>query len=290
MSASDTAVSKFVARFRQETYTGSNRCWLCTGLNIGLLTCLSIIGGILVTLSFGGVVFIVGLIAIWLRGYLVPYTPQLTHSLLAVLPRGQKTPEMASHGSTDGRSGGNREIDATTASVVVDELLEAGVLLEDERRLSLHPEFHRRWRSEIVEARSNERDELAMAVQAAVPWVADASVVTDDDWYWIVLFDDKNRVENETWLSPPAAIADLAAIRALPARIEYTPRCKTLAAPSLRQFLEQCPVCDSMLEVTSPHTCCGSPRSVAEGIESVLTCPTCDEVVTVFRILDDEDS
>lgn len=290
MSASITAVNELLSRVRQETYTGSNRCWPCTGLNVGLLACFSVVGGVLVTPSFGMVVFLVGLTAIWLRGYLVPYTPRLTHTLLTALPGVRKDPTVSLPGSTAGRSDENGTVDATDASGIVEELVAARVLSENERGLSLHPAFHERWRSEIAEARSNERDELASALQAAVPWVDEASVVTDDGRYWIVLADDENRIENETWLSPPAAVADLAALRALAARTEFTPREETLAAPPLRQFLEQCPVCDSTLEVTSPHTCCGSPRSVAEGIESVLSCPSCDEIITAFMIPDDERS
>jgi hypothetical protein len=290
MSMPISAVNELLSLVRQETYTGSNRCWPCTGLNVGLLACISVVCGVLATPSFGIVVFLVGLSAIWLRGYLVPYTPRLTHTLLTALPGVQKDPTVSLPGSTAGRSDENGNVDATNASGIVDELVAARILSENERGLSLHPAFHERWRSEIVEARLNEQDELAKALQAAVPWVAEASVVTEDDRYWIVLADDGNRIENETWLSPPAAIADLAALRALAARTEFTSREETLAAPPLRQFLEQCPMCDSILEVTSPHTCCGSPRSVAEGIEHILSCPSCDEIITAFMISDDERS
>ncbi len=66
MSTSDTTLGEFVSRLRQEMYTGSNRCWPCTGLNVGLLTCLSILSSIFITPFFGIVSFLIGLTAIWL--------------------------------------------------------------------------------------------------------------------------------------------------------------------------------------------------------------------------------
>ena len=302
MSTSDSALDAFVSRVRRDAYTGANRCWPCTVLNVGLLACLTAVTSVLLTPLSGFVAVAVGLAAIWLRGYLVPYTPQLTPTLLAALP-GRAAPWIGSYGSSDGRRvggdvSGDADVDGETDAVegensdaaagMIDELLAAGVLSEDERGLSLRPAFRERWRSEMVEARANGREELAAALREAVPWVAEASAATEDDRYWIVLEDEEGRIANETWLAPPAAVADLAALRALAARTEFGPTRRTLAAPPLRQFLDRCPACDSTLEVTSPHTCCGSPRSVAEGIESVLSCPSCDEIVTAFRTPEDE--
>jgi hypothetical protein len=251
----------------------------------------------------GVVVAVAGLAAIWLRGYLVPYTPRITGRLLPLLPGdriGHAAPP-ATPTATDGAGEDQRAPDAAPAvsgqgvsaggtdeaggAAIVEELLAADVLMDDGTALTLDPAFHDAWRATIADCREAESDPEALAagLAAAVPWVADASVVTDDGRHWIRLTDADERIAAETWLSLPAAAADLTAVRTLADRTDLAPNQRTLAAPPLRQFLERCPRCDAELDVSSPRACCGSPRYVADGIEAVLACPDCDELVTVFE-------
>lgn len=68
-------------RLRQPEYTGANRCQPCTIVNVVLAG--AIAGGLaLVAVELGVVAFALSLAAIYLRGYLVPYTPALTTQYL----------------------------------------------------------------------------------------------------------------------------------------------------------------------------------------------------------------
>jgi len=237
----------------------------------------------------GGAVLLGGLVTIWLRGYLIPYTPRITARLVELLP-GDRDPHRPSSldpepetGRTTGVTDGGT--DAETEDDLVDSLLAAGVLAADGDEISLDPGFQSAWRAAIETCRTEESEPeaLAGALAEAVPWVAEASVVTDDGRRWVRLTDEDDAVANETWLSIPAAIADLTAVRTLAERTTLGARGRTLVSPQLRQFLGRCPVCDESLSVTSPRACCGSPRYVAEGVEAVLACPACDEVLATFE-------
>ena len=278
-----------VSLFRQDAYVGSRRCWPCTALNVGLLAAAASLVGWAVGVPTGAAVLLAGLAAIWLRGYLVPYTPRITSRLVELSPVDRDPhrpsppgPEAAAGrttGVTDGGAGTETEDD------LVDSLLTAGVLAADGGEISLESGFHSAWRAAIETSRTEESDPeaLAGALAEAVPWVAEASVVADDGRRWVRLTDEDDVLANETWLSVPAAVADLTAVRTLAERTTLGARGRTLAAPQLRQFLERCPVCDEPLSVTSPQACCGSPRYVAEGVEAVLACPACDEVLATFE-------
>ncbi len=82
MAASDGVIS----RFRQPEYTGESRCMPCTVANtlmtVGASGATGVGGAVvaapLVGVATGGAVFVVSMLAIYLRGYLVPGTPELT--------------------------------------------------------------------------------------------------------------------------------------------------------------------------------------------------------------------
>jgi hypothetical protein len=74
MSITDGSV---LDRVRQPEYTGENRCMPCTATNVVIAVLLSVGVGVLFPPA-GVVVFALSLGAIWLRGYLVPGTPELT--------------------------------------------------------------------------------------------------------------------------------------------------------------------------------------------------------------------
>jgi hypothetical protein len=82
---------------REPAYIGSNRCLPCTAVNLGLL---GIVVGPLWMLTPVAAVIVgfVGVTTIWVRGYLVPGTPQLTRHYLpaSVLAAFGKTPTTVS--------------------------------------------------------------------------------------------------------------------------------------------------------------------------------------------------
>lgn len=74
-----------IDRLRQPEYTGSNRCLPCTATNVVIAAVMSVVVGVIWATMVGGLWWVVGgslfalsLLAIWLRGYLVPGTPQFT--------------------------------------------------------------------------------------------------------------------------------------------------------------------------------------------------------------------
>lgn len=86
---------------RNPAYTGSNRCVPCTVLNITIAT----LGAILVfftlhaanvsfALELTSILLLIAFLLIWLRGYLLPYTPTLTKRYVPdwLLTRFGKTP------------------------------------------------------------------------------------------------------------------------------------------------------------------------------------------------------
>jgi hypothetical protein len=274
-----------LSRLRQDAYVGAQRCWPCTVLNVALLAAAVSLLAWAVAVPAGVAALLGGVLVVWLRGYLVPYTPRITGRLFDLLPGDRRLhspapPTPADDRTTDAATG--EVTAAATEAELVDDLLTAGVLVAEGDDLSLHPEFRDAWRAEVAGSDADDPAALADALAAAVPWVAEASVVTDDGRRWVRLTDADDSVANETWLSVPAATADLTAVRTLAQWTDLDSRRRTLAAPPLRRFLERCPACDDPLEVTSPRACCGSPRYVAEGIEAVLACPDCDEVVATF--------
>ena len=66
-----------LAAFKQPEYIGEKRCWPCTvGNSAILLACCLVL--VLLSPLFSLIVLLAGMGTIALRGYLVPYTPELT--------------------------------------------------------------------------------------------------------------------------------------------------------------------------------------------------------------------
>lgn len=70
-------MERFLNRYKQPEYIGENRCPPCTFVNIVLTSLLAGAVG-LVFLPAAVPVVAVALLTIYLRGYLVPKTPELT--------------------------------------------------------------------------------------------------------------------------------------------------------------------------------------------------------------------
>ncbi len=73
--------SNVVSSLRREEFTGENRCIPCTLVNIGIALVLSLAVAV-VMVELAVIVFGLSLLAIYLRGYLVPGTPKLTKRYL----------------------------------------------------------------------------------------------------------------------------------------------------------------------------------------------------------------
>jgi hypothetical protein len=265
-----THTDSLLSRFRKPEYTGENRCTPCTVVNVVIAVVFSAVLGIvspvLAPLALGP-----SLAAIYLRGYLVPGTPQLTKRYFPdrVLRWFDKTPS---------------QIDATLlgAADEVEEidpepiLRHAGVLelMPDGADLRLTEEFQSEWDEYVEFVRGSDYDsKLAQMLRTEEDVDSNAVEVRNDDQS-VTVFQDDTPIA--MWASEAALIADVAAAPLLRERLpEWESMDLGVRGQLLygvRIFRERCPSCDGDLALSegTVESCCRS----AEVVE--LTCTSCD--------------
>lgn len=253
-----------VSRFRQPEYTGENRCLPCTAVNTVIAAVLSVAVGVLGWRVATGIVgtglavsiFAISLAVIYVRGYLVPGTPELTKRyfpewLLAWFGKAPATPEPPAESS----------LDPETA------LVNAGALEEcaDGTDLCLTESFRSDWYDaiEAVDADDAGRDRLLDLLE-----VEGTEVEVDEFGEAFRASVDEQPVG--TWQSEAAFLADLGAGTVLAERYDrwddlgVGERGRLLNG--LRLFIDRCP------------TCGGVPDFRTETVES---CCTTHEVAAV---------
>jgi len=270
-------------RLRRPEYTGADRCWPCTITNAALLGLFGALAAV-VWPPLAVAILAVGAAGIWLRGYLVPYTPRVAPALFDRLPVPSPKSDPRPEPGSITEAGGD---DAPDGEAVLEALLEAGIIDADETSLALDPSFRDAWAEEqralrdAGEQRSSSPDSqtrqdadaesLAAAIEATTPEGISVRTQGADDSLFLV-----EGAGGGVTLSRPIAIAEAAAARALEATApELSPAVRASAARPLRGFLETCPACGSDVVETSPRNCCGTtnPRDAAD---RVLACPSCD--------------
>lgn len=270
-----TPMRPALSSIRRPKYTGDQRCWPCTVVNTVflMLVCgvLAFARRRLAALCVG----VVGTGVILLRGYLVPYTPRFAPQLVdRFSDASYHTDNPVKVGSLAGDTTGDEILHALVATEVL-------VANGDEFRLD--EGFRERWRAEMTPLRTVELDTLATIVAEYTPATVDTRVVnttgmfTTDDNQWIALTGESESIMQETWLSIPIAIAEVAAVRALSADLSVEKR--ITAARPLRMFLEQCPACGGSVE-ESTDACCGGYGST--GPADILVCEGCDQRLFTF--------
>jgi hypothetical protein len=238
-----TRDESFLDRFRQPEYTGENRCMPCTATNTVIAVVLSVGVGVLFPPA-GIALFAVSLAAIWLRGYLVPGTPELTKRYFPdwLLDLFGKAPEPGP------------EI-AETDLNPEETLLELGAIEPHEEDLRATPEFAERWDAEIETVRADTETHVADLLgldgeSVSLEERENAYVIEEDD------------MEVARWPSRAALLADLAAIPVLQERagdweeLGRAEQGQLLAG--LRVFLDSCPDCDGRLSFgqETVESCC----------------------------------
>lgn len=249
-------VATVLGAVRNPEYTGENRCVPCTVVNLLIAVVLASIGWVLAPLV-GVVVGVLGVAAIWLRGYLIPGTPTLTKRYFPdrVLAWFDKPPETYTPEELD----------------VEEILLTEGVLVEtaDGTDLKVAPDFRAAWAERM---RANDRDRDA----ASLAWLLDI----DPDRLSVEPSGEAMvaRVDGEwvgQWESRAAFVADIAAATVFEDRggtwAELPTWARSEVLGGLRLFLERCPTCtgDVVLEQTVVESCCRDIDVVA------LTCQAC---------------
>jgi len=237
-------------RLRQPEYTGRNRCVLCTVVNLAFATALT---AVVATQSrpLAAGVGAVALASIYLRGYLVPGTPELTKRYLParVLARFGKEPDRPVTGPDPGSL-----------------LLGAGLLCEtpDGTDLRLDPEFAQAWAARTRELLAGDRDQAALSVFLGVP--ADSLLVTSDERG---LSAHLNGELLGAWESRTAFSADMAGVDLLEPLVSgwdsLSVADRSELAGTLRLFVESCPDCGGRVELgeTTVDSCCSTHEVVA---------------------------
>lgn len=258
---------------RRPEYTGANRCWPCTTLNLVLLAVGAVLLG-LVWAPAGAAAAAVGAVAVWLRGYLVPYTPRFAPQVADRLP-------VAFKSGADGRADVPAEPGSLSGAgpadpdAVLATLLDAGVLVADADAVALSGGFADDWAAERDRLLDRSGAALAAAVADAAPSDPAVSVHEIDSGEWVRIAGDP-----DVLLSRPVAVAEVAAVRALAdAGVALDAETRATAASALRAFLETCPVCDADLVESSTADCCGGMKADPK---PVLRCPDCDRAVYTF--------
>jgi hypothetical protein len=262
-------------RLRQPEYTGENRCVPCTLANSVIAVVLAAAVAV-VSVPAGVAVLLVSALAIWIRGYLVPGTPELTKRyfpdrLLAVFDEGpERSSGLAGTEAKDG-SGGTGSFDAGSfdAERV---LLDGGVVepCEEVEDLCLDEGFERAWYDRMGTVRDDEtaaREELARQLD-----VDPGSVTFEEHGAATVARIDGARAGQ--WESRAALVADLAAAHELPGHVEgwesIPTRYRSQLLGGLRIFLEECPDCGGPVLAgrETVRSCCRSHEVVAASCES----------------------
>lgn len=259
------SVTDAIAWLRQPEYTGDNRCIPCTAANTVIAVSLAAAVGygwfVVAGTGWWGAalaVLAISLTSIWLRGYLVPGTPELTKRYFPdwLLAYFDKAPE----GYDTEAESANEEFDPEQL------LLEAGVVepCAQEDDLCLVDSFREAWNEQILELREAgaERDALADQLD-----VGREALQFEDHGDGFVAFLEGRRAGQ--WESRAALLADLAGAAVLSDRfgrwesLDIGARSQVLGG--LRIFLEACPVCDGpvLAGTETVESCCRSHEVVA---------------------------
>jgi len=253
----------WVDRLRQPEYTGENRCIPCTVANL-LIAVVLAAAAAWVSLPLGVGAFVVALAAVYLRGYLVPYTPTLTRRYFPdrVLRWFDKAP-------ADRDTPAPEYVDDIDVEAL---LYEAGAVTEceDVDDLCVVPSFQRAWRARIEDLQRQES--LDESLLDMLDFEGDHEIEEFGDSARVVRVDGDHAGQ---WESDAALVADLAADEVLAERydgwtdLHVVNRGEVLAA--LRLFLERCPSCDSPVSIEQEQT-----RSCCRAIDVVaVTCEAC---------------
>lgn len=244
-------------QFRKAEYTGENRCLPCTVVN--LLIAVAVSAGVAVVagsvsspaggLVGGTSVFLASLFSIYLRGYLVPGTPELTKRyfppwLLALFGKAPVEPVTV-----------DSEVDPEEA------LVTAGALepCADRDDLCLTEGFGESWYAEIerIDRDDSGRDRLLELLGA------EAGDVRFEEYGEAFRARVDGRVVGR-WESEAAYLADLGAARALEGRVdnwgELSVRARSQLLSGLRLFIDNCPNCGGTPDfgTETVESCCST--------------------------------
>ncbi|MWG33171.1 hypothetical protein [Halomarina oriensis] len=217
---------------RQPAYTGENRCLPCTVVNVAIAAVLAVAAG-RHNRAFGLLVAAVAAVLVWLRGYLVPGTPELTKRYLPrrVLRWFGKDPLATVSVDPERGFSDPEELERT--------LLDVGALEEtpDGRDLRLTDGFAEQWTAAMADVDpATVEERLATALDCDAENLQSRGEGT-------ALLDEFRPVAQ--WPSDAALVADVAAAGLLRDRLDgwddLPTAQRTVFLNGLRLFAEACP-------------------------------------------------
>lgn len=266
---------------REPEYTGENRCTPCTVANlvIAALTALAI--GLVVP-ELGVIVFLISLLVIYFRGYLIPGTPAITarllpdrvHQLFGTDAGPRETTQTGSWDAID------RHKQRKETKVEPEEyLLNAGILERvDGAEFKFKESFRMRARTEIESLSDHSLWHETAPTTDGISQIADLLGVSDDEVHPKEESYPSVRVSARVrqWPSEQALRVDIATHQALETvaedwrEVPLEQRLKILTA--LRSYQETCPCGGELSETTQTvDSCCRSGNVVA------LICNSCSD-------------
>ena len=260
-----------IDRLRQPAYTGENRCLPCTVLNTLISLAISVLLAS-VWLPLGVLTFLACVGLIYIRGYVVPYTPTITQRYFPDrLLRWFGKQDAGPSTSLSTRSDTANDSDA---AVDIEALLRDGTVVvdcPDEDDLCLSDAFEAAWWRRI--RRLREHDPAARERLAAVIDVDPDALAFDDGTRFSVTYEGD---PIGAWESEAAFYADLAVEPTLDewlakwAALSDHERTQLIAG--MRAFLDRCPRCEESVEQAENirKTCCSS---TVVGVD--VDCPAC---------------
>ncbi len=252
------------SNLRNPEYTGDRRCIPCTVVNVLLTVAAAVLayvaGATFLTSPWGYVsaalILAVGFIAVWLRGYLVPYTPTLTRRLLPEKLRPTHDPVAG---------------DVEEASDVERVLVDAGAVeySEEATDLVLTPEFERRWMEAIDDVPDDVDysvvlEELGFSEEEEDVQTYSGRGEEGSEAFAVEVVDRGASLAK--WPSRTALRVDYASAELLEDRVdewmEQPPEWRSRVVRGLRVFLERCPDGDDVVESKEEVPSCCSRRMV----------------------------
>lgn len=239
-------------------------------LNIALLVTLGVLTAF-VSVVGASILVVGGGVAIWLRGYFLPYTPRVGPWITGAISdiTGRESPSKSGDGSL--------ATGTVSGETVVEELLRTDVLeTADGEDLTLSEKFRNEWRAKMREARTVSLDEFEQWAGTVSQDTSITGVEAKEqlwvDPYVVVSFGSGE----ESVLRYPVAVAEFSSLAALEDS-SLRPTVRLHASGPLRGFLAECPLCDTPLVVSRSDGCCGNPRSEEEN--PGLVCEQCRTVL-----------
>lgn len=235
---------------RQPEYTGKNRCIACTVLNVLVAGVASVLLSLAST-PLAVTVFTFSIVVIYVRGYLIPGTPELTRAYLParMLRWFDKEPTHTF------------EVDPEVDELDLEDVLLGARALEecaDLADLCLTTDFRSRWHQKLDEIDDGAvRERLASMLDVDEDQIA----LTDYGRAYVVLVD---AVQVGQWESRAALFADVAADLGLADRVDgwvdLPVEQRSAINRGLRVYLDRCPDCGGAVSMANGtvESCCSS--------------------------------